>query len=414
MVSGAGSWFISHILSGISQRVRERIRVQGHKDVRADGEFANIWYHFAMIRRLYVHNFRCLENFELPLSGRKSSLLIGANGSGKSTIGFVLGALQSIGQGINRVGQLVKPSDFAQYRSGIPMRFEIETMLEGVIYEYSLALEYPDGFKELRVLEEKLSVAGKPIYFRNGAKVRFSNIKNETAFQVDWHLVALPLIQERNSADPLYIFKTWLARMLILAPIPSEITGDSEGETLSPKRNVTDFGEWFSGLLAHSPAAYTQIDGYLREVMPDFKDIRNPVSRSDFRSLTIQFQQKEATLSIPFSALSDGEKCFFICAVVLAANESYGPIFCFWDQPDNYLSPSEVGHFVMALRRSFQNGGQLLITSHNQEAVRQFSDDNTLLLSRRSHLEPTVVRPLNEVQISGDLSDALVRGDVVL
>ena len=41
-----------------------------------------------MIRRLYVHNFRCLENFELPVSGQSSVLLIGKNGSGKTTVGL--------------------------------------------------------------------------------------------------------------------------------------------------------------------------------------------------------------------------------------------------------------------------------------------------------------------------------------
>lgn len=48
-----------------------------------------------MIKRLYVHNFRCLENFELPISGLSSVLLVGGNGSGKSTIGRALEVLQN-------------------------------------------------------------------------------------------------------------------------------------------------------------------------------------------------------------------------------------------------------------------------------------------------------------------------------
>ena len=82
----------------------------------------------------------------------------------------------------------------------------------------------------------------------------------------------------------------------------------------------------------------------------------------------------QGRLSLPFASLSDGEKCFFICAVVIAADKAYGPVFCFWDEPDNYLSLSEVGQFVMALRQSFQNRGQLLTTSHNPEAMRKYSD----------------------------------------
>ena len=85
-----------------------------------------------------------------------------------------------------------------------------------------------------------------------------------------------------------------------LSPIPSHISGDSEGDTLLPNREVTNFGEWFSGVLLHSPAAYTEIDRSLREVMPDLEDIKNPVIARDSRSISVQFQQDEASLSLPF------------------------------------------------------------------------------------------------------------------
>ena len=97
-------------------------------------------------------------------------------------------------------------------------------------------------------------------------------------------------------------------------------------------------------------------------------------------------------------------------------NDTYGPLLCYWDDPDNYLAPSEVGLSVMALRRSFQASGQLIATSHNPEAIRRFSDENTLFLYRNSHLEPTVARPLEDIRtkggLKGDLIDALIRDDV--
>src|SRR6266487_1785451 len=91
-------------------------------------------YHSLVIRRLYVHNFRCLENFELPVSGQPSVLLIGNNGSGKTTVGLALEILQKIARGTNRVGNLVKPKDFFLGRTDAPMRFEIEVDLKGKIY----------------------------------------------------------------------------------------------------------------------------------------------------------------------------------------------------------------------------------------------------------------------------------------
>jgi predicted ATPase len=369
-----------------------------------------------VVRRLYVHNFRCLENFELPVLGQSSVLLIGNNGSGKTTVGLALEILQKIARGTNRVDDLVKPKDLSRGRIDVPVRFEIEVELEAKIYEYVIAFEFPEGFKELRVLEEKLAVDRKPVYTRNGAQVHLAKAgreqEKEAKFRIDWHMVALPIVQEQSPMDPLFIFKHWLSRMLILRPIPSLIVGDSKQETLEPNLQVTDFGAWFSGLLAYAPAAYAKIDEYLKQVMPDLRDIRNPVIGKDSRSLVVQFSNDHGSLNVPFEDLSDGEKCFMICALVLASNVHYGPLLCFWDEPDNYLALPEVGHFVVALRKAFQSGGQFIATSHNPEAIRRFSDENTLVLHRKSHLEPTIIRPLNELQVSGDLVGALVRGDV--
>lgn len=367
-----------------------------------------------MIHKLYIHNFRCLENFELPISGRSSALLIGKNGSGKTTVGIALEILQRIARGTNRVDDLVKPKDLTGGRTGVPMRLEVTVELDANIYEYSIAFEFPETFKELRVFQEKLVVSGKPVFTRELAQVQLVRTAQdkEASFLIDWHLVALPIIQERSTNDPSYIFKQWLARILILRPIPSLITGNSNKETLQPDPQVKDFGGWFSGLVVGVPTAYTEIDAYLKQVMRDFKDIKNPVVGTDSRSLEVQFSTISGTLTLPFANLSDGEKCFMICALVIATNKVYNKVLCFWDEPDNHLALDEVGHFVLALRRAFQSGGQFIATSHNPEAIRRFSEENTLFLYRNSHLEPTLVRPLNQLEIQGDLVGALIRGDV--
>lgn len=367
-----------------------------------------------MLQRLYVHNFRCLENFELSLKDISSALLIGRNGVGKSTIATVLELLQSIGRGVNRVGQLVQPKDFTLGRSQVPIRIEIEVLLEEKIYKYILALELPGNFSELRVFEEKLKVSGEVIYSRKQAQVVLAAHSREAQFMVDWHLVALPVIQVQSENDPLHIFRTWLAHMIILTPIPSLMIGGSNGETLNPQRDGSNFGEWFSGLLSRYPAAYKEIDKYLNSVMPDISDIQNELIGKNSKSMVVRFKKNNASFSINFEDLSDGEKCFFLCAVVLAANKHYGPLFCFWDEPDNYLSLSEVGHFVITLRRSFGEKGQILATSHNEEAIQKFSDENTFLLDRKSHLEPTLIRLLSEMPSNGNLITNLILGNLEL
>ena len=295
-----------------------------------------------MISRFYVHNFRCLENFELPLADRQSALLVGKNGSGKTTVGFALEILQKIARGTNRVDDLVKPNDLARGQIDVSMRFEIEVKLRAQTYKYIIAFDFPAGFKELRVFEEGLAINGKAVFTRALAEVHLArtNQENEAKFRLDWHLAALPIIQEQSVNDPLYIFKQWIARILVLRPIPSLIEGHSMQETLQPNTSITNFGAWFSGLLAFAPSAYGRIDDYLRQVMPDIKDIKNPLIGKDARSLEVQFSNNLGNLTVPFKDLSDGEKCFMICAMVLAANNAYGPLVCFWDEPDNYLAMS--------------------------------------------------------------------------
>lgn len=341
-----------------------------------------------MIRRLYVHNFRCLENFELPILGQSSVLLIGNNGAGKTTVGLALEILQRIARGTNRVGDLVKPKDLTRGRKDVPVRFEIEIELENSRYEYVLALEFPKSSKELRVLEERLAIDGKPVFTREVAQVHLARtgLEREASFLIDWHLVALPIVQHQSENDPLFLFKQWLARMLILRPMPSLIMGDSSSETLQPNLQVTDYGAWFSGLLAYAPSAYASIDDYLKGVMPDLKDIKNPVVGTESRSLVVQFSNDQGSLTLPFADLSDGEKCFMICAMVLAANKAYGPVLCFYDEPDNYLAPLRLGILFWLFERRFSSAASSLQlrtilrrSAAFQRRIRWFSNARAIL-----------------------------------
>lgn len=263
--------------------------------------------------------------------------------------------------------------------------------------------------------EERLIANGSPVFVRESATVSLPQKvgKAVLTFGVDWHLLALPIIQEQFN-EPLSIFKRWLARMLILRPQPVIMSGDSAAETLEPRADVADFGDWFTGLLSDTPGEYSRIEGYLRSVWPDFKDIKNPIVAKDSHSLAIQFSAGQESISFPLGELSDGEKCHMICALVLATTHAHGRLFCFWDEPDTYLALSEVGHFIARLRQAFDSSdnGQFLATSHNPEAIRAFADDNTFMLHRKSHLEPTVVRAISELNVNGDLIEALIAGDV--
>jgi predicted ATPase len=226
----------------------------------------------------------------------------------------------------------------------------------------------------------------------------------------------LPLIQEKDASEPISVFRNWLAHSIILSPIPARMNGYSEDETLCPNHDGSNFGDWIVGILGQYPAAYTQIADYLKEVMLDVDDFQYDVRGNDTKKIRVRFSLKQQIFQVPFEALSDGEKCFFICAAVTAANKYYGPLFCFWDEPDAHLSLSEVSHFITRLRKTFKGGGQILMSSHSESAIRAFSDESTFVLDRKSHLEPTLVRRLADISArrAKSVVESLRLGDLEL
>lgn len=363
-----------------------------------------------MIRRLYIHNYRCFENLDLHWGRRSSLLVLGKNGTGKSSLVSALHILQQIARGSNRIRDFLTREDFAQHRTGLPVRIELSLDIGDNRFEYCIAFELPPEFREARVKEEQLKCDGEVVYSREQAQVEL--VAASTSFLVDWHFVALPIVQMREGNNPIEKFRSWLARIVLISPVPSLMASDSKDETLYPDTQVSNLADWFTGVLGAYPAAYSLIDNYLKQVMPDFFDFQNKSIGESAKRILVRFRRENQTLALDLNRLSDGEKSFLIGAMLLAANHEYGPLFCLWDEPDNFLSLSEVGHLIVVLRKSFKQAGQIVMTSHNPETIRKFSDENTLYLDRKSHLEPTIARWLSEIGYQGDLVDALIRGDV--
>lgn len=177
-----------------------------------------------------------------------------------------------------------------------------------------------------------------------------------------------------------------------------------------------NFASCLRMILQQKPKAYGEFDKYIKEVVPDFSSIENVERGKEGGSqLTVTFEQPATrkSLSLNFDDLSDGEKMFFLSAYIIAANAVGPPVVCAWDEPDSHLSLSEVGHFITRLRKMTNEGGQFIATTHHPETIRKFSDENTYVLTRKSHLEPTVVQSLAAIGHKGDLISALIRDEII-
>lgn len=364
-----------------------------------------------MIERLYVHNFGCLVNFTLDFTGHPSALLIGRNGAGKSTVMRCLEVFQQIARG-KRVRKLIKESDYWQHRTDDPMRFEVELTLKAKRYKYSVAVEWPENAHEARILDEELLVDGNIVFQRHQEDVKLTG---PNGFNLDWHVFALPVVSDRPGKRFIQEVRSFFASMVLIAPVPAVITGFSEEPTSELERHAENFASCLRAMLEQKPAGYSRIEGYMKSVMPDFLAIENVPRGEKGKQLIVRFEEPDSrqSFSPDFNALSDGEKCFFLCAYLLASNAVGPPFFCLWDEPDSHLSLSEVGQFITHLRKSANGGSQFIATSHNPEAIRKFADENTFVLTRKSHLDPALVRPLAELSYQGDLINALTRDEII-
>lgn len=368
-----------------------------------------------MLKRIYINNFRCFENFEFKPTGQPSSLLIGKNGSGKSTLRAAIQLFQTIGRGLSRTSDLLCPDDFFLGNMKAPIHFELEACIDDKEFRYTLSLELPENFKEFRVDEESLMLDGTVLFSRKKALVTVHKSvihMTNAQFNIDWHVVALPIIQDPATSNSINSFRDWLARMVLISPVPQLMGVEAVHGTTEIKEDAENWADWLSGLLDRYPAAYSTIIDFLRTLMEDIDQFGFHKTGTNSKELILRFKNAETKRAYKTTSanLSDGEKCFFLCAVALAMNKYDGPVLTFWDEPDSHLSLDEVGHFIMEMRRNFDQHGQLIITSHNPETIRRFSDENTWIMGRRSHLEPSVIRPLSELPPNPDLIQRLRDG----
>lgn len=367
-----------------------------------------------MIERIYVHNYRCFENFTLDLKGKGSTLVLGRNGSGKSTLRHALSVFQDACRG-GRGGRIpLTSADFTRQRTDTPIQFEVEVRLGKRHFLYAISFDWSEQSQSVRVERERLLVDGQSVLSRDHDS---SSLSDGVSFSMDLSGPMLPLFNIRYAGGAVQRFKAWFSSAILLMPFPSRMLGMADDTASELETDASNFSAWLYSNLNRQPARYADIVKYLQTVLPDFSAFEFVQLGERLTKMRVYFERPElrnsARVQIDFGHLSDGEKCFFLSAAVVAFNRPENPLFCFWDEPDNHLSLPEVGQFITELRKSTSQHGQFIATSHHPEAIRRFSDENTFVFTRNSHLEPTVVRPLTELPYGTDLVRALVRGEVI-
>lgn len=340
-----------------------------------------------MLRRLYIHNYKCFQNFTFEPGNVRSLLLVGKNGTGKTAIMEVLEYFQRIGRGEHRVAAIFDRDALTRWREHDICIFEIEAFVAGREYCYSLTLELPQKFTIARVTKETLTVDKKTLIERELASV---SLNEKVDFPIDWHYFALSIIYSREENENILDFRDWLSRMLLLSPVPNMMRDVSTGESRHIDIYCENFVDYFIDQCSNTLHLYSGISDNMKNFFEDFVAIDLVRIGEISKRLDVLFGEKK--YRIRFSNLSAGEKKFILHAFVLSICSNNEDTFIFWDEPDNYLANLEVQAFIRLLRSSVNTSGQIIMTTHNKQTSLCFSKENTFLMTRKYYLLPSNIQ----------------------
>ena len=347
------------------------------------------------------------------VDGKPTTLLVGVNGAGKSTIRDVIEILQRIGRGPGVVEDLVVARDKTRWGHDHYIIIEVSVELAGQPLEYSVAFEVDPISQAVKIATERLSSNSWKIFDRQDVHlVTRLTEEHEVAFELDPKQLALSIIGPPQS-HPIEEFRKWLRNILIVAPIPQLMNGISERGTLFPTADMENLSEWFRELIVQFPDSYANVTGFLQNYMGDLISIQNEQAGRETRRLQFVFGDPKSKEPFEFKELSDGEKCLMVAAMVVAHSARFQPTLCFWDEPESHIGISLLQRFISDLKRGSGKVGQLIATSQNAETIRTFSQENILILGRRDHRSRPVVTKASELKNKGDLADAFARGDFI-
>lgn len=369
-----------------------------------------------MIVRLFVHNFRCLVNFELRLD--RINLLMGPNGAGKSTVFDALYKLSRFIADGEAVDTVFEANDFPRWNRDqeIWQKFEVEIQGNSGRYIYALELEYRLDRKLARIGSEYLRFNDKPLYeFHADQEGRARLYRDDHSlggeYLFDWSRSGVGVLQERNENTRLVWFRRKLSAILVIRPNPALMGAESRQEARYPQPNLVNFASWYRYLSQDRQGQIMDLSADLRKVIPGFDYLRLQEA-GDAKVLMVRFKVSGGVQEYRLDELSDGQRILIALYTVLhCAPEEHG-IICI-DEPENFLALPEIQLWLDELDARCQEGKlQALLISHHPRPINYLARDAGLWIERIGIGEPSRVLPIrSEGEMTGlPVSQLVERG----
>jgi len=356
-----------------------------------------------MLTRLYIDNYRCFEKFEFKPASRQ--LILGGNGSGKSSFMDALGFLRKF---VVEGTKLVDASSSDQLTRWMDMcvqTFELEAKLGDEEYRYRL--EFHPSFSTFAagVESETVSRNGASLLETVGGEVhlRDSGHDGDLTYERDTDRSALSTGPLRGFPD-LSSLKGWLADLRCFRINPFAMGSRSEGEAPLPNHDLSNLAAWYRHLVQSSPKETRAFLDSLSAAIDGFSHLRFESVGERVSLLQAEFR---GGVRFGFKELSDGQRCLIALYMILHFVVAKGGTVVI-DEPENFISLREIQPWLTAVTEAVEDGhGQVLLVSHHPEIIDQWAPENGVQFVRDD------AGPVRVEEFRGNPASALSASELV-
>ena len=371
-----------------------------------------------VLRRIYVHNYKCLQNFELEL--QETVLLLGANGAGKTAVLDVVHGLRKLLSAEAKIADRVAfhPSTLTRWQTDPKQVFEIDVEVGGESFRYRLEIEHADDGRHSRITWESLS-AGPTTLFKcemGDVQLYRDDGSEGPTFKTDWTESALARVVAQPINTRLTAFKDAMRATVVCNIRPALLRAESTREDQLLGRHAENFVDWYRHAVQENPASSVAHVEALREVIDGFNNIHLQQSGLDSRALMFDFAGDRvsggANFKLRFDELSDGHRALVVLYALLHLRQDAAGVTLFLDEPDNFLALTEIQPWLLELvDLCDESSFQAVVCSHHPELIDYLGPDGGVLFVRESSTAVSA-RPLEALAANDGLklSEQLARG----
>lgn len=366
-----------------------------------------------MINRLYVDNYKCLVNFDLKLD--ELSLLLGPNGVGKSSVLDVIFALRQLLGGSAKVTDkdIFPTSTLTRWQDRDTQVFELGVSLkDDPDLVYRLEVEHDRPARRARIVLERLTAEGKPLFEFNAGDVHLyrDNYSSGPVYSADWSESAMARVGDRHDNRRLNRFLDFIRKILVCGLYPQKFTTESTSEDPLLDRDGQNFSAWYRHIFQERQDLVPEYINALRDVIDGFSGIRLEKVGQETRAFMVIFEENDKRYELRLNELSDGQRALIAlyALVFVTAGQGYT---LFLDEPDNYIALPEIQPWLIELSDAVGDRlPQAVICSHHPELIDYLGIDRGLLLQREITGVITVRRPEYKDTDGLKLSELVARG----